>query len=58
MKKKKNIATNYVAAIIVFICAVAVSLGFFLLYVQNSVDSNSQKTMTKLCPFLTSIMVF
>ena len=46
MKKKKNISTNYVAAIIIFICAVVISLGVFLLYVQKSIDTNSQKTMT------------
>ena len=46
MKKKKNISTNYIYAILVFICAVAISLGVFLLYVQKSIDSNSQKTMT------------
>lgn len=46
MKKKKNISTHYVAAIIIFICAVVISLGVFLLYVQKSIDTNSQKTMT------------
>ena len=46
MKKKKNISTNYVAAIIIFICAVVISLGLFLLYVQRSIDTNSQKAMT------------
>ena len=46
MKKKKNISTHYVAAIIIFICAVVISLGLFLLYVQKSIDTNSQKTMT------------
>ena len=29
-----------------FICAVVISLGVFLLYVQKSIDTNSQKTMT------------
>ena len=29
MKKKKNISTHYVAAIIIFICAVVISLGLF-----------------------------
>ncbi|WP_279208791.1 hypothetical protein [Blautia obeum] len=29
MKKKKKISTNYVAAIIIFICAVVISLGLF-----------------------------
>lgn len=46
MKKKKNISTHYVPAIIIFICAVVISLGLFLLYVQKSIDTNSQKTMT------------
>lgn len=46
MKKKKNISTHYVAAIIIFICAIVISLGVFLLYVQKSIDTNSQKTMT------------
>lgn len=46
MKKKKNISTHYVAAIIIFICAVVISLGLFLLYVQRSIDTNSQKAMT------------
>ena len=46
MKKKKKISTNYVAAIIIFICAVVISLGLFLLYVQRSIDTNSQKAMT------------
>ena len=35
MKKKKNISTHYVAAIIIFICAVVISLSVFLLYVQS-----------------------
>ena len=46
MKKKKKISTNYVTAIIIFICAVVISLGLFLLYVQRSIDTNSQKAMT------------
>lgn len=46
MKKKKNISTNYICAILVFICAVAINLGVFLLYVQKSIDTNSQKTLT------------
>ena len=46
MKKKKNISTNYIYAILVFICAVAISLGVFLLYVQKSIDTNSQKALT------------
>lgn len=46
MKKKKKISTNYVAAIIIFICAVVISLGLFLLYIQRSIDTNSQKAMT------------
>ena len=29
MKKKKSISTHYVAAIIIFICAVVISLGAF-----------------------------
>lgn len=29
MKKKKNISTHYVAAIIIFICAVVISWVFF-----------------------------
>lgn len=45
-EKEKKISTNYVAAIIIFICAVVISLGVFLLYVQKSIDTNSQKTMT------------
>lgn len=47
MKKKKNISTHYVAAIIVFICSVVISLGLFLLYVQRSIDTNSQEAMTR-----------
>ena len=47
MKKRKNISTHYVYAILIFICAVAISLGVFLVYVQRSIDSNSQKTMTE-----------
>ena len=46
MKKKKNISTNYIYAILVFICAVAISLGVFLVYVQKSIDTNSQKALT------------
>lgn len=45
-EKEKKISTNYVAAIIIFICAVVISLGLFLLYVQRSIDTNSQKAMT------------
>ena len=48
MKKKKNISTHYVAAIIIFICAVVISLGLFLLYVQKSIDTNSQKVVERI----------
>ena len=33
---KKKEATTYISAILIFICAVAVSLGVFLIGVQNS----------------------
>lgn len=46
MKKTKNTTTNYITAILIFICAVAVSLGVFLVHVQRSIDTNSQKTLT------------
>ena len=46
IEKKRFISTNYITAILIFICAVAVSLGVFLIHVQRSIDSNSQKTMT------------
>ena len=46
MKKKNNHMTgNYITAIFVFICAVAASLGVFLVEVQRSIDQNSQVTM-------------
>ena len=46
MKRKRNISTHYTYAILIFICAVTISLGIFLVHVQSSIDSNSQKTMT------------
>ena len=46
MKKKLNHAFNYIAAILIFICAMTVSLSIFLVKVQNSIDTNSQNIMT------------
>ena len=34
--RKKNEITEYVAAALIFVCAVAVSLGIFLVCTQNS----------------------
>ena len=42
---KKNEITEYVAAVLVFVCAVAVSLGIFLVCTQNSIERNSQKVI-------------
>ena len=44
-KKKKNETTAYVKAVLIFICAVGVSLVIFLLGVQNSIEKRSQKTI-------------
>ena len=46
MKKKMNHAFNYITAILIFICAMTVSLSIFLVKVQNSIDTNSQNIMT------------
>lgn len=46
MKKKLNHAFNYITAILVFLCALAVSLSVFLINIQNSIDTNSQNIMT------------
>ena len=46
MKKKINHTANYITAILVFICALAVSLSIFLVRMQNSIDTNSQNIMT------------
>ena len=46
MKKKLNHAFNYITAILIFICAMTVSLSIFLVKVQNSIDTNSQNIMT------------
>ena len=42
---KKNEITEYVAAVLVFVCAVAVSLSIFLVCTQNSIERNSQKVI-------------
>ena len=42
---KKKEATTYISAILIFICAVAVSLGVFLIGVQNSIERSSGKTL-------------
>lgn len=44
-KKKKNETTAYVMAVLIFVCAVAVSLAVFLLGVQSSIEKRSQKTI-------------
>ena len=46
MKKKLNHAFNYITAILIFTCAMTVSLSIFLVKVQNSIDTNSQNIMT------------
>ena len=46
MKKKLNHAFNYIAAILIFICAMTVSLSIFLINIQSSIDTNSQNIMT------------
>ena len=46
MKKKKNITVNYVAAILVFVLALTMSLSIFLVNIQQSIDTNSQTAMT------------
>ena len=46
MKKKLNHAFNYITAILIFICAMTVSLSIFLVKVQNSIDTSSQNIMT------------
>ena len=43
--RKKNEITEYVAAALIFVCAVAVSLGIFLVCTQNSIERNSQKVI-------------
>ena len=42
---KKNEITEYVAAVLIFVCAVSVSLGIFLACTQNSIERNSQKVI-------------
>ena len=42
---KKKEATTYISAILIFICAVAISLGVFLVGVQNSIEKSSGKTL-------------
>ena len=42
---KKKEATTYISAILIFICAVAISLGVFLIGVQNSIEKSSGKTL-------------
>lgn len=42
---KKNEITEYVAAFLIFVCAVSVSLGIFLACTQNSIERNSQKVI-------------
>ncbi len=44
-KKNKHITGNYITAIVAFVCAIAVSLGIFLVEVQHSIEDNSQVTM-------------
>ena len=44
MRKKSEI-TAYMSAVLVFVCAVATSLGIFLICVQNSIERNSQKVI-------------
>ena len=46
MKKKLDHAVNYISAILMFICALAVSLSIFLINIQSSIDTNSQNIMT------------
>ena len=46
MKKKLNHAFNYISAILIFICAMAIGLSIFLVRVQHSIDNNSQSIMT------------
>ena len=46
MKEKLNHAFNYITAILIFTCAMTVSLSIFLVKVQNSIDTNSQNIMT------------
>lgn len=43
--RKKNEITAYVSAILIFVCAVAVSLFVFLLCIQDSIERSSQKTI-------------
>lgn len=38
-------SSEYVAAALIFVCAVAVSLGIFLVCTQNSIERNSQKVI-------------
>ena len=46
MKKKLDHAVNYISAILMFICALAVSLSIFLINIRSSIDTNSQNIMT------------
>lgn len=42
---QKKEATTYISILLIFICAVAVSLGIFLISVQNSIEESSGKTI-------------
>ena len=44
-KKKKNETTAYVKAVLIFICAVGVSLVIFLLGVQSSIEKSHRKQL-------------
>ena len=46
MKEKLDHAVKYISAILMFICALAVSLSIFLINIQSSIDTNSQNIMT------------
>lgn len=43
--RKKNEITAYVSAVLIFVCAVAVSLAVFLVCVQSSIEKSSRKTI-------------
>ena len=43
--RKKNEITEYVAAALIFVCAVAVSLGIFLVCTQHSIERSTQKVI-------------
>lgn len=54
--RKKNEITEYVAAALIFVCAVAVSLGIFLVCTQNSIERNSQKVIKTNVPDRVNIL--